>query len=284
VASTFAARERGRVIGLLNAAPNLAAMLTPLVVSLLYPLVGWTGTVVIIGASGFACAAAWLLAPVRRPSPALPDQAGPAPQADAPADRRLLVRMAAAFAGSKLLTDPVWWFMLFWLPDLLHRRWGLDTAHLGLPVAAVYACAGVGSLVGGFLPHRLARQADKPERARRAVMLVAAACVLPIPLLLFAPSLAAGVALAGLALGAHQVFASNLFGFVAERVPGSHVGRVSSAGAFCGNLGGALMLRLAGGAAGGGGHGLLPVFGYCALAYLAAWILFNALVPLRRLR
>lgn len=275
VSTTFRAAERGRVIGFLNAAPNLAAMLTPLLVGLLFPLVGWTGTVAIIGGSGFLCALAWMLVPLRRPTP---DRANTGPTAAArPVDRHMLARMTAAFALSKLLTDPVWWFMLFWLPDLLHRRFGLDVAHLGLPLAAAYACAAAGSLLGGFLPHRLARGGD-PEPARRRVMAVAAACVLPVPLVLVCSSLATGVALVGLALAAHQAFAANLFGFASERVPAAHVGRVTSIGAFCGNLGGAIILRTAGGSA------LLPVFGYCALAYLLAWCVFSLLAPLRRLR
>jgi len=284
VSARFRPDERSRIVGILNAAPNLAAMLTPLLVSLIFPALGWRGTVAAIGATGFLCAAAWMLGPI-------PGRVPPAPKPDAAhlPDRtekksQGMLRRTAAFALCKLLCDPVWWFMLFWLPDLLHRRFGLGVTGLGLPIAAIYGCAGIGALLGGYLPHRLGRLSRGTaggERGRRLVMGVAAACVLPIPLVLFTHSLTAAVALVGLALAAHQVFASCLFGFIAEQVPGSHVGRAASAGAFCGNLGGALMLHIVGGVIASGG--LLSVFFYCAAAYLVAWCLFAMLAPLRLL-
>ena len=34
----------------------------------------------------------------------------------------------------KFLTDPVWWFFLFWLPQYFHSRFGLDLTHMGPPL------------------------------------------------------------------------------------------------------------------------------------------------------
>lgn len=281
VSTCFPPEARGRVIGVLNAAPNLAAMLTPVIVSLLFPIAGWRGTVVLIGASGLLCVLAWLL--FARITPYASATHTPDTTTD-PAPSLPLWRRATGFALGKFLTDPVWWMLLFWLPDLLHRRFGLDAASSGLPLACAYAMAGCGSITGGHGPAILARKAGlQTETARRLIMLAAACCVLPLPYVLQTGNLALAVFLCGLTLAAHQVFATNLFGFATEWVPASRTGRITGLGAFCGNVGGALMLSLMGHFA-APGVSLLPVFAYGALAYLAAWVALSALAPPRRLR
>ncbi|GBQ89181.1 sugar phosphate permease [Gluconacetobacter johannae DSM 13595] len=277
--TAFPRAQRGRVIGILNASPNLAAMATPIVVSLLFPAFGWRGTIAIVGLVGVFLAALWLYA--------VPTHL--ADFGDAPLEARDHVpgtlpvwRRVTGLALCKFLTDPVWWFLLFWLPDILHRRFGLGPEQLGVPLAVAYAMAAVGSVLGGWLPGRLATEFPRRghEYARRVVMGFAALCVLPLPLLLVTSALPVAVALAGLALAAHQMFAANLFGFVTELVPTSRVGRATGIGAFCSNIGGALALRLAGHFA-APGSSLMPMLGYCAVAYALAWVVLAVLAPVR---
>lgn len=274
---------RGRMIGLLNAAPNLAAMLTPLLVAALFGCAGWRGTIAIVGSIGLFCTLLWF-----RQTDAAPMPAGPGARAwpgDLPLARRPVPgpagRLIAAFALGKFLTDPVWWFLLFWLPDILHRRYGLDTAHLGVPLATAYAMAALGSLIGGYAPTMLARGGMSHESARRAVMGTAALCVLPLPLVLSMPTIGLGILVCGLALAAHQAFAVNLFGFLTEWLQHDRVGRGTGIGAFCGNVGGALALHVVGGFIAAGQ--LLPVLGYCAVAYVLGWCVLAILAPARLL-
>jgi len=274
VSANFSAGQRGRVIGILNAAPNIAAMGTPLMVAALYPLLGWQGTIIVVGLLGLGCAIPWLLL---RQRTTLRESVSEALPLRAPA-RISNRRMVAAFAAAKFITDPVWWFLLFWLPDILHHRFGLDPVHLGVPLAVAYLMAAVGSLLGGYLPPVMASRVGGPERARRIVMGVAALCVLPIPFVLHTHVLGIAVVLCGLTLGAHQAFASNLFGFATEWFPHDRVGRGTGIGAFCGNIGGALGLHLVGRVAGTEG-GLVPVLGYCAVAYCLAWVMLRLVVP-----
>jgi MFS transporter, ACS family, hexuronate transporter len=280
VAANFPAERRGHIVGLLNAAPNIAAMLTPLAVAVLFPVLGWRGTFVGVGLSGVACAVLWFVGPVRRPVDIAGTDIVPAgtPECLSPS----MSRMVTAFALAKFLTDPVWWFLLFWLPDILHRRYGLDPVHLGVPLAVAYAMAAGGSLLGGYAPRALGRFGLGREGARRLVMGAAAFCVLPLPLVLTTHGLAIGVALCGLTLGAHQIFAANLFGFATEWLPPGRVGRATGIGAFCGNIGGALALHVVGRFA-ATTDGLLPVFLYCAVAYVLAWLVLRTLVPHRYL-
>ncbi|WP_029606261.1 MFS transporter [Kozakia baliensis] len=277
IRTTFPREAQGRMIGLLNAAPNLAAMGTPLIVALLFPALGWRGTIITVGASGLLCAFVWFRF-ARVGSPEAPVLAtSHANQPTLPA-----WRFITGFALGKFLTDPVWWFLLFWLPDLLHRRFALEPSSMGLPLAIAYGMAGIGSILGGYAPFFLTRTGCTHETARRIVMALAALCVLPLPLLLTTSSLALGIIVCGLTLAAHQAFATNLFGFITEWAPTRMTGRATGVGAFAGNIGGALMLHLLGYFA-APGQSMGPVFAYCAVAYILGWLSLTLFAPARKL-
>ncbi len=281
VATFFRPAERTLVIGVGNMAPNIAAMLTPLIVSALYVRIGWQGTIVTLGAAGLVCLGFWLALPLAR----MTDVSGETVLLFRESARPVLRdRTAWALAGAKFLTDQAWWFMLFWLPDFFHRRFHLDMRDIGSPVAAVYAMAALGSLSGGALPALLARAGLSRDTALWAAMVMFAACVSPIIFILHVGGLWASVFLVGLALAGHQGFATNIFGIAAAVFPASRVGSAIGLGAFAGNCGGALSLYAAG--------RLLPVYGlqpsFCAAAagYPLAWLLLRSTInpAMRKLR
>lgn len=153
---------------------------------------------------------------------------------------------------------------------------------MGLPLAIAYGMAGLGSIFGGYAPVFLMRTGCKHETARRVIMALAALCVLPLPLLITTSSLALGIAVCGLALAAHQVFATNLFGFITEWSHTRMTGRATGVGAFAGNIGGALMLHLLGRFA-APDQSMGPVFAYCAVAYILGWFVLTFFAPVRKL-
>ncbi len=271
VATFFRPGERTLVIGVGNMAPNIAAMLTPLIVSALYDRIGWQGTILTLGGAGLVCLGFWLALPLGR----MADVSAEAAMLPAAVARPVLRdRMAWTLAGAKFLTDQAWWFMLFWLPDFFHRRFHLDMREIGLPVASVYAMAALGSLCGGALPAALARAGLSRAAALWAAMAIFAACVSPVVAILHVGGLWWSVFLVGLALAGHQGFATNIFGIAAAVFPASRVGSAIGLGAFAGNCGGALSLFAAG--------KLLPIYGlqpsFCAaaLGYPLAWILLRS--------
>ncbi len=190
-------------------------------------------------------------------------------------------RRTWAFAGAKVLTDAVWWFMLFWLPDLLNKVFGLDMKASGGPLALVYSMAALGAIAGGWLPGRLMRMGFDLQRARMTTLLVSALVVVPVPLALGLSDYWAAAALVGLALAGHQGFSTNVFALAGDLFPRTLVASVVGIGALFGNLGGFLMLESTGVVL-EATRSYVPMFVYCAGAYLAAWLLIRWLVPVFR--
>ena len=92
----------------------------------------------------------------------------------------LTFRQTWAFVIGKFLTDPIWWFYLFWLPDFLGKQYDLKGTAIALPVAAVYVLSSIGSVGGGYLPLGFMRRGMPAFKARKTAMLLIAFCVFPI--------------------------------------------------------------------------------------------------------
>ena len=84
----------------------------------------------------------------------------------------LTYRQTWAFALGKFLTDPIWWFYLFWLPRFSPQRIRLTSKEIMWPVAVVYIISSVGSIGGGWLPLKLMNNNWPVFRARKTSMLI----------------------------------------------------------------------------------------------------------------
>jgi ACS family hexuronate transporter-like MFS transporter len=238
---------------------------------------GWRATFLLLGGVGLIWAGAWLLFTRGVEFPRS------AEAVSAPRETWCAVlsdRTTWAVAGGKVLTDQLWWLLLFWAPDLFHRLYHLGLDRIGAPVALLYVGAMAGSIAGGFAASGLMAAGLEARRARLATLFASAALTAPLAFVFAFHSLALTVAVLALVLGAHQSFAANLFAFTADTVPVSRVGSTISVAAFCGNLSGMSMLALTGYAVSSGlGYGLpLIVSG---VAYLAAPFWIAALTPAR---
>ena len=271
-ATYFDGRERQIVLGIGNTAPNIGAIITPLVVPALALALGWRWTFLLTGGLGLVWVVAWLSL---RPEPVAPVAAAqphPTRWADA------LNRNTLAIALAKVLSDQVWFFMLLWLPDLFHRLFGLKQGTLGYPVALVYLLAACGALSGGFLPARLMAAGWSVDRARKTTLLIYALLILPVPLVMSVTSPWTAALLLGLGLFAHQGFSTNVFGLVTDVTPARMVGSTIGIAAFCGNLWSIGLIQFAAWSL-AVGWGYTPSLVICAASYLTALGVIQLLIP-----
>lgn len=290
-------RERSFALGLGNTAPNIGAILTPLLIPPLALAFGWKSAFIVTGALGFAWLAFWVLGtkklvPVSDAGDAVIEDTAPAlgNKAAAVADggkvdwgELLRDRRTWAIIGAKFLSDLFWFFWLFWSPDFFARTFGMPQSQLGVPVAVIYSFAAVGALSSGILFPRLLARGWSVNRARKTSMLIYACAILPMPLAAYMSDPWAASLIIGVALFAHQGFSTNLFGLAADVVPAIRVATVIGAGAVAGNLGGAGMIEFAGWSI-DAGLGYWPMFAVCGSAYLLATLWVHLMLPVIRLR
>lgn len=273
-------KERSFGLGLFNTAPNIGAILTPLLIPPLALLWGWRSAFILTGGLGFVWLIFWWLG-TRHLRPIATVTSGAEDSHETRWSVLLSDRRSWAVAGAKALTDQVWWFVLFWMPDFFNRQFGMEQADLGYPIAIIFSLAALGALSSGLLFPRLLDRGLSVNAARKLSMLFYATLIVPMALALYTtnPWIAAG--LIGLALFAHQGFSTNIFGFTADVVPLPRVARVIALGAVCGNLTGAGIIELSGWSL-TNGVGYWPMFAICTSAYFLATLWVHVLVPVIR--
>jgi MFS transporter, ACS family, hexuronate transporter len=285
-ADWFPRKERAFATGLFNSGSNIGAIVTPIMVPLIVLSLGWEAAFLITGALGFVWLAVWLgiyRAPQAHAGVNAAElahiQADPVEPSSPIAWRRLLdYRQTWAFATAKFLTDPIWWFFLFWLPDFFGKTYGLDLKTFGPPLVAVYLLADVGSIGGGWLSSRLIARGWSVNRGRKTAMLVCALCVLPVSLATNADNLPVAVVIIGLAAAAHQGWSANLFTLASDLMPRRAVASVVGLGGMAGAVGGMLMAQYAGHVLESSGS-YTPIFLLIGSAYLFALLIVHLLVP-----
>ena len=264
-------RARSLGIGLVNTAPNIGAILTPLLIPPFAVAFGWRAAFVVTGLLGFVWLFFWIIGTRNLVPLGAPDAATKRVKVDL---RALLSdRRSWAVIGAKAFTDLVWWFVLFWMPDFFHRQFAMSQSELGGPIAIIFTLAALGAITsGGLFPLLLAGDRSI-DSARKLSMLFFALVVLLMPLALTVDNPWLAAALIGAGLFAHQGFSTNIFGMATDIIPPMRIATVIAFGAVAGNLTGTGIIEFAGWSL---DHdlGYAPLFLVCGSAYLVAlgWI------------
>jgi MFS transporter, ACS family, hexuronate transporter len=252
-AEWFPQKERSLSFGIFNCGANVGVILATLLVPPVTYLFGWHAAFLITGFLSASWILVWFLKyhkPTEHPALSAaelayinqdpPEKPGPS----TPWIKLFGFPQTWAFAVPKLLTDPIWWFYLYWLPGYFYDKFHLSLAGLGLPILIVYNASAIGSIYGGYLPAPFIRIGLPAERARVAAMLLCACLVVPVFLINFlhADNFGkwAAIGLLSLATAAHQGFSANLFTTASDMFPRSAVGSVTGIGTMAGAVGGFL--------------------------------------------
>ena len=286
IAEWFPKKERALATGIFNSGGNIGAIVTPLLVPAIVLWLDWRWAFIITGVMGFVWLPLWL-ALYRRPE-AHP-RVSPAELAHInqdPADpiekvgwlKLLTVRETWAYALGKLCIDPIWWIYLYWLPDFLHKRHGLDLKSFGPPIVVIYLMSDFGSVAGGWLSSSLLRRGLSLNAARKIALLVCAVLVTPIVFAAQVDNLWLAVGIIGLATAAHQGFSVNLLTLPSDVFPRSAVGSVIGIGGFLGAVGAMAMSQYVGFVLERFGS-YTPIFLIAASVYLIGLLAIQLLAP-----
>jgi len=287
VAEWFPQKERSLATGIFNSGANVGAILAPAIVPWVTLRWGWHAAFLTTGIFS-ALWILWWLRYYRGPAdhPTLTTQelqhiyqeAAVELRPSMPWRRLLGYRQTWGFSIAKFLTDPIWYFYLFWLPSYFSAKFNLNLSHLGLPLIIIYNVSAIGSIGGGWLPAPFRRLGLSPNYARLAAMLFCASLVVPIYTASSVKSVWSAIALISIAAGAHQGWSANLFTTSSDMFPSSAVGSVVGIGGMAGSVGSALfaffaghILQLT--------HSYASLFGIASSAYLLALIVLYLFAP-----
>jgi MFS transporter, ACS family, hexuronate transporter len=286
VAEWFPKKERALATGIFNAGTSIGAIITPLIVPAIVAHWGWRGAFVAIGALGFAWLAFWLL--IFRPPGdhsrlsraeleyILSDPAEPTGRVRWVS--LISLRQTWAFLAGKFLTDPVWWFYLFWVPGFLQSKHGLDLSGVRFPIVAIYLISDVGSVAGGWISSSLIRRGHSVNAARKIAMLLCAVGVVPVVFAYQVENTWSAVLLIGLAAACHQGFSANLYTLTSDMFPVRAVASVVGIGGMAGALAGSFNAAVVGHVLQWTGSYRVP-FVMAGGAYLLAIAVIHVLAP-----
>ena len=286
-AEWFPRKERALATGIFNAGSNVGAIVAPLMVPFIALRWGWEWAFIVTGALGFVWLAFWLA--IYR-SPEQHPRVSPGELAYIRSDpveatthvpwlSLLKHRQTWAFFIGKFLTDPIWWFYLYWLPKFLDANFGVALAGLAAPLVAIYLVADVGSVGGGWVSSHLIKRGWTVNAARKTTMLIAALLIVPTMFAPHAKSLWVAVAIVSVAAAAHQWWSANIFTTASDMFPRRAVASVVGIGGFAGAMGGVLFQRATGRILEATNNNYSIIFMVCGLAYVTALLIMHLMVP-----
>jgi MFS transporter, ACS family, hexuronate transporter len=302
VAEWFPKKERALATGLFNSGTNIGAIVAPMSVPFIAATWGWQMAFIITGAIGLLWLIFWFAIyeiPSKKKKLSKAefdyihsDKEDPVPSSEkkesVPWLKLLTFKQTWAFILGKFLTDPIWWFYLFWLPSFLNKNYGMTKTDVAFPIAVVYTITTFGSIFGGWLSGNFIKKGWDTYKARKTAMLIFAFCVLPIvgahELGKITPWFA--ILIIGIAAAAHQAWSANIFTTASDMFPKKAVASITGLGGMAGGVGGILIAKLAGSlldhfkALNSIETGYYIMFMICGMAYIIAWvIMFVILVP-----
>jgi ACS family hexuronate transporter-like MFS transporter len=288
VAEWFPSKERALATGIFNSGTNIGATLAPFAVGFLLYRLGWQYAFLATSVFAMIWLVLWFTlyrSPVQHPRVSAEElayinrEASTQTSSKIAWSRLIPHRQTWAFLLGKVITDPIWWFYLYWLPGFLNARFGLSITKMGLPLLVIYNVCTIGSILGGWLPAKLLSIGWTVNRARKSAMLLYALAITPIMFVGKAHTLWQAVALISLATAAHQAWSANLFTLVSDMFPRRAVASVVGIGA-CGGSVSMMFFGLFIGFVLQLTHGnYIPVFLLAGSAYLAAITVIHLLAP-----
>jgi ACS family hexuronate transporter-like MFS transporter len=296
IAEWFPKKDRALATGIFNSGTNIASIIGPPLIAWIFSSYGWQEAFIWTGSLGFIWLIFWWWLyeiPSRQKRVTAeeieyihsdPDEEPAGSKQKIKWSDLFRIRKTWAVIFGKFLTDPVWWFYLFWIPSYFNTTYHLNLTSSAIHVSTVYVVASFGSVLGGYLSGWLIKKGFPIHKARKYSMFLFACCVVPIFFVRYTSSIWPAVWLISLAASAHQAWSATIYTVAGDMFPKKILSSVIGIAGMAGSVGGILFPFLIGiildhfKLLGVIGTGYNIIFGICAGAYLLAWSVMQILL------
>jgi MFS transporter, ACS family, hexuronate transporter len=261
ISEWFPASERSGATGIFSGGSGLGAIAAPFLVAWLIPHYGWQSAFLVVGGLGLLWLIPWFwfyYEPAKHPRLGKDEllhiregQESPITNNSSSGAKARWIEILkrrdfwGIFLG-RFLTDPVWWFYVFWLPKYLSTARGFDLKHVAMFAWLPFLGSGICSALGGFIPTFFIKRGMSVLAARKLAMCISAS-VMPVALLAaWTPNPYLAVVFITIATSGHPSWAASLLTLPADLFPKHQVASTYGLTGAGGTLGGILMSWLAG--------------------------------------
>lgn len=294
VAEWFPKKERALATGIFNSGATVGAILAPILVPFILGHYGWQETFVLIGAAGLLWIILWWkfyskpednkrlsteeLAYIKSDQEQNDSQ-----QTSVPLKDILKLKATWSFAIGKMLTDPIWYFFMFWLPAYFADVFKMDLTKPSLPLILIYGGTTIGSIGGGYISSLLIKKGWNINKARSITMLGFALLVVPVMFSKYLDNMWLITVVIAFATAAHQGWGANLMTTVGDRLPNHYVSSVIGFGGMMGSVAGIIFPLFIGivldyfKKLGNINNGYNIIFFIAGISYILAWCLIKYL-------
>ncbi|MFT3705572.1 MAG: MFS transporter [Agriterribacter sp.] len=279
-AEWFTPAERSTATGIFNSGAAVGAIVAPPLIAWMGTVYGWQATFIVIGVTGYIWLAAfWFI--YYTPAQAVKESKAKV----IPVNRLLQSRFVSWFFVSKFFTDPVWYFITFWIGRYLVDVYGWNLEKIGWFAMFPFIMADLGNIVGGICTQLIIKRGTPVSKARK--ISVAVFGMIMVLSLLSGPFIihSAATALIVLAVAGfgYAAYTANTMTFPADVVPKSATASVWGIVSVGAGLGGAVFQSLSGysvkhiSAASGystayhlifAGYGIIALLGLCIVLFI----------------
>ena len=254
VAEWFPPAQRALGVGIFNAGSSIGSVIAPPLVAWVTVQYGWRAAFVATGVVGFGWLILWLIfyeTPHRNrwitasEYSVLGPQLPPAAEATPTREKIDVIRVFTArgcwsLTVARFFTDPVIYFVIFWLPEYLRNERHFNLEMVGRYAWVPFVFGGIGYVLGGWLSAFLIRKGWSLPRSRKFVMLLGACC-LPVAILApFVPAAWMAIAATCFVTFGHAFWVSNLQALPTDLFRAREVATASGFTGMGGAIGGAL--------------------------------------------
>lgn len=288
VAEWFPVKERAFATGLFNSGSTVGAIIAPIIVTGFTMTLGWRWAFIATGALGFVWVFFWLAfyhGPSKHPKLTKAefeyihqDDNGSVNNQNMRWIKLLRYKQTYAICTTRFISDWVWWFFLFWIPDFLNKTQHINMKNMVLPLIIIYLVSSFGGIGGGLISSQFIKSGNGIDFARKMTVLICAFCVLPVMMVSQSHTLWVVVLLIACAAAGHQGWASNIFSITSDIYPKKAVGSMMGLSGFAGAVGGALSASFIGLIL-ETTHSYFLIFTFAPCMYLINWLIIKIFIP-----